>query len=31
MTFDEMLVAIGDSVSDLACSDYREDGEDEDD
>jgi hypothetical protein len=26
-----MLVAIGDSVSDLVCSDNREDGEDEDD
>jgi hypothetical protein len=30
-TFEEMLVAIGDSQSDLATSDDREDGEDEDD
>jgi len=30
-TFAEMLVAIGDSLSDLASSDYAEDGEDEDD
>ena len=30
-TFDEMLVAIGDSLSDLASSDDGEDGEDEDD
>ena len=30
-TFEEMLVAIGDSVSDLASSDDGEDGEDEDD
>jgi hypothetical protein len=30
-TLEKMLVAIGDSVSDLACSDNREDGEDEDD
>jgi hypothetical protein len=28
---EEMLVAIGDSLSDLACSDYGENGEDEDD
>jgi hypothetical protein len=31
MTFDEMLVAIGDSLSDLASSDDGEDGEEEDD
>jgi len=31
MTFEEMLVAIGDSLSDLASSDDGEDGEDEDD
>jgi len=30
-TFGEMLVAIGDSLSDLASSDNGEDGEDEDD
>jgi len=30
-TFEEMLIAIGDSLSDLACSDDGEDGEDEDD
>jgi len=30
-TFEEMLVAIGDSLSDLACSDNGEDGGDEDD
>jgi len=30
-TFEEMLVAIGDSLSDLASSDDREDGEEEDD
>jgi len=30
-TFEEMLVAIGDSLSDLASSDDGEDGEDEDD
>jgi len=30
-TFEEMLVAIGDSVSDLASSDNGEDGDDEDD
>ena len=30
-TFEEMLIAIGDSPSDLACSDNGEDGEDEDD
>jgi len=30
-TFEEMLVAIGDSMSDLASSDDGEDGEDEDD
>jgi hypothetical protein len=30
-TFEEMLVAIGDSLSDLASSDHGEDGEDEDD
>jgi len=30
-TFQDMLVAIGDSVSDLASSDDAEDGEDEDD
>jgi len=30
-TFEEMLVAIRDSLSDLACSDHGEDGEDEDD
>jgi len=30
-TFDEMMIAIGDSPSDLACSDNGEDGEDEDD
>jgi len=29
--FEEMLVAIGDSLSDLASSDDGEDGEDEDD
>ena len=29
--FEEMLVAMGDSQSDLASSDDREDGEDEDD
>jgi len=29
-TFEEMLVAIGDSLSDLACSDDGKDGEDED-
>ena len=29
--FEEMLVAIGDSLSDLASSDYGEDGDDEDD
>jgi len=29
-TFQEKLVAIGDSLSDLACSDDGEDGEDED-
>jgi len=29
-TFEEMLNAIGDSLSDLATSDYEEDGEDED-
>jgi hypothetical protein len=29
-TFDEMLVVIGDSLSDLASSDDGEDGEDED-
>jgi len=31
MTIEEMLVAIGDSLSDLACSEDGEDGEDEDD
>jgi len=31
MTFEEMMVAIGDSLSDLACSDDGENGEDEDD
>jgi len=30
-TCEEMMVAIGDSLSDLACSDDGEDGEDEDD
>jgi hypothetical protein len=30
MMFEEMLVAIGDSLSDLACSNDGEDGEDED-
>jgi len=30
-TLEEMLVAIGDNLSDLACSDDGEDGEDEDD
>jgi len=30
-TFEEMLIAIGDSLSDLASSDDGEDGEDEDD
>jgi len=30
-TFEEMLVAIGDSLSDLASSDGGEDGEDEND
>jgi phospholipase/lecithinase/hemolysin len=30
-TFEEMLVVIGDSLSDLASSDDGEDGEDEDD
>ena len=30
-TFEEMLVAIGDSLSDLASSDDGEDGEEEDD
>jgi len=30
-TFEEMLVAIGDSLSDLASSDDGKDGEDEDD
>jgi len=30
-TFQEMLVAIGDSLSDLSSSDDGEDGEDEDD
>jgi len=30
-TFEEMLVAIGDSLSDLASPDNGEDGEDEDD
>jgi hypothetical protein len=29
MTFEEMMVAIGDSLSDLACSGDREDQEDE--
>jgi hypothetical protein len=29
-TFEEMLVAMGDSLSDLASSDDGEDGEDED-
>ena len=29
--FEEMLVTIGDSLSDLASSDHGEDGEDEDD
>jgi hypothetical protein len=29
-TFEEMMAAIGDSLSDLASSDYGEDGEDED-
>jgi len=31
ITFEEMLNAIGDSLSDLACSEDEEDGEDEDD
>jgi len=31
ITFDEMLNVIGDSLSDLACSEDEEDGEDEDD
>ena len=30
-TFEEMLIAIGDSLSDLASSDNWKDGEDEDD
>jgi len=30
-TFEEMMVAIGDSLSDFAGSDYGENGEDEDD
>jgi len=30
-TFEEMLNAIGDSPSNLACSDHEQDGEDEDD
>jgi len=30
LTFEEMLVALGDSLSDLASSDDGEDGEDED-
>jgi hypothetical protein len=29
--FEDKLVAIGDRLSDLACSDIGEDGEDEDD
>jgi len=31
MTFEEMLVPIGDSLSDLASSDDGEDGKDDDD